>query len=128
MRVFCDVTPPTVLITSHINGQFVSNSNITVTCSADDISTGINSGISKIYLAIDTNGGSMMPFSIISTNKIVNYSLSNLLSGSNTVKVYSVDAAGNSSSTNAVTLLQTALWWNDIDSPQALWNSGVWNY
>jgi len=129
IQLLCDTTPPTVLITSHENGQFLSNnsSNTTVYGTASDSAMSVNSGIAAVYVSTMTNGVTATGFAQVSTGTGWSNTLATGQSGSYTVLVYAMDAAGNSSTTNQVTLYQPAIWWDDASTVQAYWNTAVWD-
>ena len=93
---FVDVTRPTNTITAPTAGQRWSNSVFTVTGTARD-----NAQVANVLYQL--NAGSWT--NALSVNGWTNWTASVLLlPGTNTLKAYAVDAAGNLSTTNSVSL------------------------
>lgn len=92
---FKDITPPSVVITSPVPRQTVSNATITATCRATD-----NVGIEALFYQL--NGG-VWETNATSTDK-TNWTFGGLelTPGTNTLRAYAVDAEGNLSATNTV--------------------------
>ncbi|MEY4331685.1 MAG: hypothetical protein RLZZ196_423 [Bacteroidota bacterium] len=86
-----DITPPSVTITSPINGtSFDLGSNVAISISATD-----NVGVSTVELQID--GSTYMMFT--SAPYTYNWSATNTIGGTHTITATAKDAAGNSTST-----------------------------
>jgi hypothetical protein len=92
---FKDVTPPVATITFPTAKQLWSNTVITVTGKASD-----NVGVASVWVQI--NGGDWTEAE--TANVFTNWSATNLtvVFGTNTVRAYAVDEAGNISPTNEV--------------------------
>ncbi len=99
-----DTSPPTVSITTPVNGQAISASPITVSGSASDPGAG-NSGVALVEVRV--NGGPWQSAS--STNDWSSWACQVALTpGSNTIEARSADNAGNYSSTNASVIVRCA--------------------
>jgi len=86
-----DITPPSITITSPINGTaFDLGSNVAISMTATD-----NVGVSSVELKID--GSTYMMFS--SAPYTYNWSATNTIGGTHTITAIARDAAGNSTST-----------------------------
>lgn len=86
-----DITPPSITITSPINGtSFDLGSNVAISMTSTD-----NVGVSSVELKID--GSTYMMFS--SAPYTYNWSSTNTIGGTHTITAIARDAAGNSTST-----------------------------
>lgn len=87
-----DTTPPTVSITDPVNNTTLSSASVTVKGSAKD-----NTGV--VRLAYKLNGAAEKDITISKgTTASYSFTLSNLASGSNTLRVNAYDTAGNKGS------------------------------
>ncbi len=95
---FVDVTKPVLSITAPKSGERWSNSVFNVTGKASD-----NVGVANVWLELNTNGWTA---NAISINQWTNWNTNvTLIPGTNTIKAYAQDAAGNISVTNSVTFI-----------------------
>jgi Divergent InlB B-repeat domain/Glucodextranase, domain B/NHL repeat len=94
LTLYADDTAPSISITNPIAGQISSNGLFTVSGTASD-----NLGLSKVWVQL--NGGAWTLAS--GTNKWS--SELSLISGTNVIRAYAEDLAGNASPTNEVDLL-----------------------
>jgi uncharacterized repeat protein (TIGR02543 family) len=95
---FVDVEKPTLSITAPKAGQRWSNSVFNVTGKAND-----NVAVTSVWLQLNTEAWTT---NVVSNNGWTNWNLNvTLTPGTNTVKAYAVDAAGNKSLTNSVSFI-----------------------
>jgi len=94
---FLDVARPTNTITAPGSGQKLTNAMTTVKGTASD-----NDKVAAVFYQLNTNVWAMAG----STNGWTNWTATvTLLAGTNKVKAYTVDAAGNVSTTNSVSFV-----------------------
>jgi hypothetical protein len=91
---FVDVTRPLLSITSPGEGELLDNSATTIQGTAND-----NLKVAKVYYQLNNN-----PWNVpVTTNDFTNWFATGLLiAGTNTLRAFAVDPAGNDSLTNAV--------------------------
>jgi hypothetical protein len=90
-----DSTPPKIAITAPKVGERWSNNTFNVTGTAKD-----NVGVDALWFELNTNGWTT---NVYTSNGFANWNTNvTLTPGTNTIKVYAVDAAGNVSATNSV--------------------------
>jgi len=95
---FVDVEKPTLSITAPVARERWSNSVFNVTGKAND-----NVGVATVWFQINTEAWTT---NVISTNGWTNWNTNvTLTAGTNTIKAYAVDAAGNISLTNRVSFI-----------------------
>jgi len=91
---FADVTRPTLTITAPTSGQRMTNALANVMGTASD-----NWGVTNVWFQLNSNLWSVAA----TTNHWTNWSVTLALAmGTNTVKAYAMDLAGNLSATNSV--------------------------
>ena len=91
---FLDITPPTNTVTSPVNGQVVTNSTYTIQGVASD-----NVAVAQVWYEANSNGWQLAT----GTN---NWSGSVTLSaGTNVLRAFALDTAGNASPTNTLRVL-----------------------
>ena len=91
---FTDITRPSIVITRPVPGAIVTNGSLTVTGTAHD-----NVGVANVNYSLNGSGFTTAN----STNNWTNWSANvSLNPGTNTVRVFATDAAGNVSPTNGV--------------------------
>ncbi len=95
---FVDVEKPTLSITEPLARQRWSNSVFNVTGKAKD-----NVGVAAVWYQLNTQGWSN---NVTSANGLTNWNVSvTLPPGTNTIRAYAVDGAGNVSPTNSVSFV-----------------------
>lgn len=90
-----DTWIPTVTITSHSNGQTVTNSSFVLSGSAADV----GSGVAAVFLSVDGGG-----FAAVSGTTAWSTNLSITSNGTHTLRVYATDHLGYHSTTNQISI------------------------
>ena len=98
---FVDAKPPTLIVTSPTRGQRVSNAVFTVTGKASD-----NVAVSNVFYMLNTGAWTVAS----TTNGWTNwFAIVNLLPGTNVLRAYAVDGAGNVSPTTNIAFTSVSL-------------------
>jgi uncharacterized repeat protein (TIGR02543 family) len=98
---FVDIEKPTLSITAPVARQRWSNSVFNVTGKAKD-----NVGVASVWYQLNTEAWIELANNVNTTNGWTNWNASvTLPPGTNTVKAYAMDAAGNISITNSVSFI-----------------------